>query len=178
MTPQPIPFPPSQASVGNGPRRPVSQKEDCCSLAQGRLPPLAQGILARGQEVARTALPPLQAGTLPSSPHQPRQASTTSQTDLERNTLVLLIPHTLPSPTESGLGPHSGSQRASRYLLLSQSHSVNVHLPQRGQPPALRGSGSRGTDHCIISHLPSVESNETTMGATVLCEGQGQSLRV
>lgn len=135
-----------------------------------------QNILARGQEVARTVLHPLQAGTLSSSPCQPRQASTTSQTDLERNTPVLLILHTLPPPSECGLGPHSGSQSASRYLLLSQSHSENTHLPQRGRPPALRGSGSRGTGHCIISHLPSEESNETTMGTIVLCEGQGRTL--
>ena len=115
-----------------------------CSLEQGRLPPWVQDIPARGQEVERTALNPLKVGTLSSSPHQPRQAGTTSQTALERNKLVLLIPYTpATSPLSVGCVHIQVLKVRAGNLLLSQSHSENICLPQRSQPPDLRGSGDR-----------------------------------
>lgn len=47
FTPQPTPFPPSQASVGNRPRCRTLQKEDLFP-STGRLPPLAQGMSSQG----------------------------------------------------------------------------------------------------------------------------------
>ena len=105
-------------------------------------------------------------------------ASATSQTDLERNMLVLLPPHT-PATPHPRLVPHSGSQVQAGNLLLSQSHSENIHLPQRGQPPDSAGeggSGNRRTDNSIVSHVPSAGSNVTLMGATMLRKGHRQDL--
>ena len=73
FTPQPTPFPPSQASVGNRPRCRTLQKEDCCFLAQADFLPWRRGCPCGvdcgepGQGVARTAFHSLSAGTLSSS---------------------------------------------------------------------------------------------------------------
>lgn len=81
-------------------------------------------------------------------------ASTTSQTDLERNMLVLLPPHT-PATPHPKLVPHSGSQVQAGTLLLSQSHSENIHLPQRGRHLTLWGKGGWEAGEQIIplSHI-------------------------
>ena len=73
FTPQPTPFPPSQASVGNRPRCRTLQKEDCWFLAQADFLPWRRGCPRRvdcgepGQGVARTAFHSLSAGTPSSS---------------------------------------------------------------------------------------------------------------
>ena len=158
FTPQPTHLPASQASVGNRQRRPTLQKEACCCLAWGRLPPLAQeDILAGGQGVARTALHPLRAGTvLISASAMP--AGTTSHTDLERNTLVWFSPHTPDtSPTDCGWVPHSGSQKCKQKTCFRLRSS---HLSQEASHLTWAGGGEEWQNrsfHHLISAFSGIQ---------------------
>ena len=144
FTPQPTTFPDSKASVGNGQRRPTVQKEACCFLAWGRLPPLAQeDILAGGQGVARTALCPLNAGTGPhlhTSHARPAPSAKRAWKETQWFCFLLTLQ---PPPCCWWVGSHSCSQSASRKPA-SLSEPLREHPPsQRGQPPDL-GGGSKG----------------------------------
>lgn len=158
FTPQTRPFPAGQASVGNELRHPTLQKEDCCSQQRADFLPWQRG---RGRGVARTALRPLKAGTLSSSPGQPRQprqprqpcqAGTASHArpalpakpTWKETRCFFFPPHTPPPPLLSVDWVHTRALKCKQEICFSQSHSENIHLPQRGQPPDLVEGGGSG----------------------------------
>lgn len=176
LTPQPIPFPPGQASVGSGPRRPTLQR-GLCSLEQGGRPPGCSHP-CRGPGSCEDGSRPTRSRDLVliSTP----ASGTPSQTASGRNKPGLLTPHApAASPLSAGWGHIRVLRGPAGTLLLSQSRSENIRLPPGGRPPGSRGSRDRrrGTDNPTLSHSPSVEPVDQG-GARTLCKGHGQDYGV
>lgn len=152
FTPQPTPFPASQASVGNRQRRPTLEKEACCRLAGADFLPWPRRISLPGARELPGQLSTHSTRDRSSSPHGLCQACTVRQTDLERNTLVLFPPH--PPATSPPLmvgGFHTQVLQSA-----SKKPAQNIHLPEEASHLTWRwGRGGGRVDEQIIpsSHI-------------------------
>lgn len=127
--------------------------------AESRLPPLAEGPGAGellGQLSAHSKqgpCPHLQAihashtshasharPALPATPGRHCQPNRLGK----KHAVFFFPPHTPPPPLLSVDWVHTRALKCKQEICFSQSHSENIHLPQRGQPPDLVEGGGSG----------------------------------